>query len=350
MRSNKAPAIACLIAIAIILLVAKSWGAAFNKRLRFIGDYDSVKVVWAQKVADSSLFTDSIWVTSIPTDTFIAINDAYDWDIWYCYWSAGEEVSIGEFIKFTAGPATISSTDKGEMARMAADSVTVDHGAGLYGPGSGIGSDTLIYYASDTGNGTRVEGVQVSMYTIGGTQVGAKQLTDATGGNIWALNSGDTLLPVVYGPHTYLWELDTIIFTGQTTDSAMGWKMADPSAAAGVSYVTAYFDVGAAYIDSGTGLMATREQVDIYCELIGGKYLMGTTWALLPQIPPKRPDTSGRVRFFLPANGEIMPAGSYYQLSWRARDGYSMYGDVLRKFIVDTLPDPINIWEATEVY
>jgi len=93
----------------------------------------------------------------------------------------------------------------------------------------GTGSDTLIYYTVDTSNDVRVEGVTVSMYTIGGSQVGGPQTTDANGYVLYALNSGDTLLPIVYGPHQYTWGKDTLFFTGQTSDSAMGYRIADPS-------------------------------------------------------------------------------------------------------------------------
>jgi len=125
------------------------------------------------------------------------------------------------------GATSLTAT---KISDTVAAKLEADHGAGSWTSGAlGTGSDTLIYYTVDTGNDVRVEGVQVSMYTIGGSQVGGPQTTDANGYVLWALNSGDTLLPLAYGPHQYTWGTDTLVFTGQTSDSAMGYRIADPS-------------------------------------------------------------------------------------------------------------------------
>ncbi len=214
----------------------------------------------------------------------------------------------------------------------------------------GSGSDTLIYYTVDTGNDVRVEGVQVSMYTIGGGQVGGPQLTDANGYNLWALNSGDTLLPVVYGPHQYIWELDTLVFTGQTADSAMGYKIDDPPAAATAPYVAAYFDGGAGFVDSATGLMITRTNVIYYCQIVGAQAFADASWGIVPQMQVKRPDANGRVTFLVVANLFLTPPTNYYRFWYEARDQRTRVRRTIRNFIVDSLPDPVNILETTETF
>lgn len=315
--------------ITMAFLLSDVWGASYDLELKFNAvplQYDTVIFVTKPMSGSGPTTRDSVFATTFPFVDTLSLNSdtLYQVQVYYSFENINGLTYAEAYYLAPGTPPAASCI--------------------------GSGSDTLIYYTVDTGNDVRVEAAQVSLYAIGGSAVSPKQLTDGNGYVLVALNSGDTILAIVYGPHTYNWELDTVVFTGQTSDSAVGWKTTDPAAASTPSYVNVYFDVGAAYIDSTTGLMVTREKVDIYCELIGGKYLTGTTWALLPQIPPKRPDTAGRVQFLLPANTKIMPAGSYYQLSWRARDGYNILGDVLRKFIIDTLPDPINIWEATEVH
>lgn len=322
------------------------WGVATPVHAAFGWTVDSV--YWVHIV--DSVRTDSsgmIYSVTEWPDTNFDLSDGHIHQIRFYYWAPGIDSANWQF----DFDKSYASVDYAQIADSVDGQLTVTHGSGSWQSGAGgTGSDTLIYYATDTGNNNRVEGVQITMYAVGGTQVGATQTTDGSGKTLWALNVNDTLLPITYGPHLYNWELPTLVFTGQTADSAMGYKTADPPAAATAPYVAAYFDGGAGFVDSTSGLMITRTNVTYYCQIVGAHAFADGSWGIVPQLQKKRPDSTGRVTFLVVANLFLTPPTSYYRFWYQSRDGTTRVRKTIRNFIVDSLPDPVNILQTTEVF
>ena len=135
-----------------------------------------------------------------------------------------------------------------------------------------------------------------------------------------------------------------------TGDTLKGYRIPFPAAAASAPYVAAYYDGGAGFIDSATGLMITRTNVTYYCQIIGAQAFADDSWGILPQMQSKRPDANGRVTFLVVANRFLTPPTSYYRFWYQARDGTTRVRRTIRNFIVDSLPDPVKILETTETF
>lgn len=123
-----------------------------------------------------------------------------------------------------------------------------------------------------------------------------------------------------------------------------------PPASPTNAMVTIYYDVGQGIMDSATGNMLARSGVKLSLELIGASSLNDGSWGILPVTIAKKPDANGRCQWHRPANTVLSPAGSKYRLSWQARDGWFTRKGGIKTFIVDTIPDPLNIIDATEVW
>jgi len=346
---------AIIFIIITMFLAGRSFGGTYTKKVPVsygVVEPDTFMVRVLSLGDASQVGSDSI-VTSFPDTLLYTLDSAKAYEIlkyerWYG--SGVYEVPTVEGVPMLFITAT-ASVDYAQAADSVDSQLTATHGAGSWQSGAGgTGSDTLIFYASDTGNNNRVEGVQITMYAIGGTQIGSEQITDASGKTIWALTSGDTILPIVYGPYTYNWELPTLVFTGQTADSAMGYKTADPPAAATAPYVAAYFDGGAGFVDSATGLMIARTNVTYYCQTVGARAFADDSWGIVPQMQSKRPDANGRVTFLVVANLFLKPPTNYYRFWFEAHDGTTRVRRTIRNFVVDSLPDPVNILQAIEVF
>ena len=124
-----------------------------------------------------------------------------------------------------------------------------------------------------------------------------------------------------------------------------------PAADTALAWVVAYIDIGTGIIDSATGQMIPETEAKLYSNLINNSNFIARTsdWAILPKEFKGTPDGNGRVNFRLPANTEIIPSGTYYELRWKAgRGGYARSG-LIKRFYLDTLTDPIKILDATEV-
>lgn len=118
--------------------------------------------------------------------------------------------------------------------------------------------------------------------------------------------------------------------------------------APGVDFVTLYIDIGTGAVTSG-GAMTPWTRIEARLNLIGEENLMySTTWGIVPEVYIGTP-SSGRITFRVPANTKLTPTGSYYELSFKTYSRYSSYTRKYMNFIVDTLPDPLNILEATRV-
>lgn len=143
---------------------------------------------------------------------------------------------------------------------------------------------------------------------------------------------------------------DFTISSSAYTDTVKGYQVPLPPAVATAPYVAAYYDGGAGFVDSATGLMITRTNATYYCQIIGAQAFADGSWGIVPQMQSKKPDTNGRVTFLVVANLFLTPPTSYYRLWYEARDGRTRVRRTIRNFIVDSLPDPVNILQTTEVF
>jgi hypothetical protein len=114
--------------------------------------------------------------------------------------------------------------------------------------------------------------------------------------------------------------------------------------------VRIYYDGGAGFIDSATGLMIPRTNVTYYCQTVGAQAFADGSWGVIPQMQKKRPDANGRVSFLVVANLFLTPPTSYYRFWYEARDGTTRIRGTIRNFVVDSLPDPVKVLETTEVF
>lgn len=132
--------------------------------------------------------------------------------------------------------------------------------------------------------------------------------------------------------------------------TAYTWTATPPTASATAAYVTGYLDVTSGEVTVG-GALTPRSGAKFTLQLIGEVSLNDSSWAYFPKVQENWVDTTtGRVTFRLVANTMLYPVGSYYILTAQVFDGYSMQNSILRKFIVDTLTDPVNILRTTQVW
>ena len=224
MKNNKAPAIACLIALGIIFWVASEvGGAAYEMRQWFVGDYDSVRVVKAKHFADSSVLqSDSFWVAP-PKDTTITVDKSYDWSFRNMYYSGGESSSVTAFVKFTAGPATISSDQLQEGAHYVVESSKVTFGDGSYLTGTGTGAHSVTIYAIDTsGTDDSILDVGITVNSIADVFDGSGK-TNSNGYEIFTLPA-DSM--VYLGRKAgYTWLTDTVVVSGDATVTLYGYNV-----------------------------------------------------------------------------------------------------------------------------
>ena len=104
-------------------------------------------------------------------------------------------------------------------------------------------------------------------------------------------------------------------------------------------------------VDTGTGAMIPRAGVKLYLMLMGNPYAIDGSWVYIPKIYEAIPDSVGRAMFTgIPANTMLSPVGTYYELTYVVRDGSSLSAGQLFKFVVDTIPDPLNLINATRVW
>lgn len=360
MKSDKAPAIACLIVLGIIFWAAsKAGGATEEFPLHYGGgDYDHVRtLVYKHQAPDWNLI-DSLIIQSaqFPLDTFASLDNSRDHLLvdWYTNTSCTDSVPIARLIKYEAGAATISSTDKKEIAHFAEETLKVHHGTGSYltgGAGSGI--YTVDVYAFDTlgGTTTAVEGATVDFRLWGLGQPSHRTVnTWPSGAGRIATNVGSLAVRIVDNPfYIFPTAWDSLSWTADYSDSIYGYLNV-PAAATSPNYVRAYVDIGEGIIDSASGSMIPRNAVQLHLELIGHPTLNDGSWMIIPKRYTATPSTSGRVNFVIPANTVLTPEGSYYVLSFRAYDGTQKMSGELKRFIVDTIPDPLLILDAMETW
>lgn len=210
----------------------------------------------------------------------------------------------------------------------------------------GDGIDTLAYYAYDSCNTVLLEGVDIFIHNINWEPI-SSGTTGGTGLARFTLNDGNTYYIRAQRVNSG-WTEDTLVFAAGMTDSIFGCVIDEPAAAPDSFMVAAYIDVGSGMVDSTTGNMIPRTDIVLNLNLIGESSLNDGSWAIIPMEHGKSPNADGRVTYWIPATLTMNPPGSYYELSYRSRDGYSISSGIIRKFILDTIPDPINILNTTE--
>jgi hypothetical protein len=214
-----------------------------------------------------------------------------------------------------------------------------------YGPsGSGLGSGlySVGVYALDTsGVDATISEVKVAAQDASGGQV-AYGITDGTGAVTFQLDAGTyTVLARRVG---YTFTIDTLTVSGNIDSTAVVGYDED------AGYVMAYINLSSGVFDS-YGEMVPRADTKLTLQLIGESNLHDTLWAYFPKVQEKYPDAvTGEAIFKVKPNSLLSPAGSYYVLSATSFDGYSTSTSIIRKFVVDTLTDPINVLNTTEVW
>ena len=114
------------------------------------------------------------------------------------------------------------------------------------------------------------------------------------------------------------------------------------------AYVTAYIDASTGAVSGGS--MVPRTDVVMYLQLIGEGVMISGSWIILQTRYEGQPDTLGRTTWSIPANTAMTPAGSYYELWFEGWDGTMTTSGVVKKFVVDSIIDPLDISTATEVW
>jgi len=215
--------------------------------------------------------------------------------------------------------------------------------------GTGTGSNTIDVYVMDT-DSNAVIGAYVEFQNWAISGMINNTYSDENGIARVATNADSVAVRVIAPMYDYStsWDSMVVVSGNYLLDSIEG-SLNAPSAAGPVNYVTAYIDVGSGIIDSSSGAMIPRDRLKFTLSLVGEPSLNDGSWAYVPKDWEKAPNASGRVTFTIPANTVLTPEGSYYELRYQTSDRRTRSSGVYRMFIVDTIPDPINILETTEV-
>jgi hypothetical protein len=121
-----------------------------------------------------------------------------------------------------------------------------------------------------------------------------------------------------------------------------------PLASTTAAYVSVYIDASTGAVSGGT--MVPRTDVVFYLNLMGEGVMISGSWIILQTRYEGQPTAGGRTTWIVPANTAMEPAGSYYELWFEGWDGWMMNSGLVKKFVVDTIVDPLDISTATEVW
>lgn len=345
--------IATVIVIAIFIAVFcinhAVWGAAKSPKFSFYdfgGDYDSVYLhIYVQNGTDY----DSFFVATFPTlpviDTAITLNDSTNWILKPIYYAASGDSLPDNPIFLEYNPAVTATVDTSDILALAQN-----HPSVFYGPTAlGSGTDTFTYIAYDSATGEVVNGVVITGRNINGTLIGPQ--TSVLGGKTeWTPTEGDSLLFTALENGTYFWETDTVIAPANGgVDTIFGYPVPSPASASG-SYVSMYMDIGSGLVDSSSGSWIPRDKIKLTLRLVSEGIVYNDSLAIVAEEESKSPDANGRVTFRWPATTVLTPLGAYYELSYTALDGRTRRSGIIRNFVVDTIPDPINIKNTTEIW
>ncbi len=298
-----------------------------NEHLWFnTGNYDSVRCVLYIDRSGSLVNIDSNSVTSFPGATLFGLWNDSSYQIQF-RWYYNEVTTEG-------GMRNINY--------VAIANAVLGGGAGLY---------TVDFYLLNSADSSGIDGANVAFrdWPLTST-VGAPLIFTDANGRARLVTDEDSVAVIVTGSGpfwTFPTTWDSVTYSADYTDTIFG-TINVPAATAGDN-VTAYLDVGTGKIDSASGGMVPLTNVEYQCILMGGRYMVSGSWLIVPQTYVEYPSDSGRVIFTLPATTTMTPAGAYYELWYQAGQGRSMTRGKIRKFIVDTIPDPVDIMESTEV-
>lgn len=311
--------LAILLLIAILLLPARSRGAVWHPFASYNEVLDSLRLVYV-KIYDTERDTifDTVWTSVYRYDSSLYFNPgtadtAYTLTI-YPYWPG-----------VTVAKPVVFSTEDG----IARDSITIP-------------------FAFEAGEADSV----VERFIRSGTVIQT---------NRWPAPSGElSVTHALIADHHYTAAFETYftndtlpmggcVFanTIETADSGTGSFL--PAPVSGSKWVTAYIDLSDGSVNSGS-FMNPRKNVTLTLSLEGATTLWLDSTAIVPKTYSAPVDTTGRATFMIPVNSFLTPKGSYFRLEWRAKDGYSISSGTIKKFVVDSIPDPVNIANTKEVY
>lgn len=288
------------VALAFALLLSPVvFAEAYDARLHYseLSGASSVRTRWWI----SSTKVDSITISSFPTDTTIPLNNDFTYKLEHIWFFPSETI------------------------------MTENHLAGDAAPN--------VYHASFLSSGG-YDSVTALLFS------GYETLTDSYSINTfpteanWALNGTDP-----YKIEFYWYVNDSAEYTESIIPGA-GGSLPTPTTP---GWVYLYVDVGEGRIDPSTGTMVPKEKVDLFLQLVGAQGIHDTSWVIVPTLYKKKPDAAGRAIFTVPANTVLRPKGSFYELTWSAKDRGLYSWGTIRKFILDTIPSSINVLQTQEV-
>jgi hypothetical protein len=209
-------------------------------------------------------------------------------------------------------------------------------------------------YSYDSCGSALVSGTDISIYTAAGQYLQSHE----TENGYWdfRLTQGSSYIAYAGDPPGYTY--DTTHFTTDTGTSGIAYDTvyacghSIPAESPSASFVTAFIDVGTGIVDT-TGNMIAQTDGIMYVNLVGeGRLRMDTSWAIVSKEYKATASASGRFMFHLPCNTKYSPAGSYYELSYQAPRGATGGRGTKThwfNFVLDTLPDPVNMLDTANV-
>lgn len=283
----------------VMLLCPVVFADAYNARLFYseASGADSVRTRWWI----SQTKVDSISISSFPIDTTIPLDDDYTYKLEHIWFYPSETI------------------------------ITENHLAGAAAP--------TYYHASFLSSGG-FDSVRALMFSAYATLADSHSVTTFPTEQNWALNGADP-----YKIEFYWYTNDSAEYVESIIPGA-GGSLPSPVTS---GWVYLYVDVGEGRIDPSTGTMIPKEKVDLFLQLVGAQGIHDTSWVIVPTLYKKKPDATGRAIFTVPANTVLRPKGSFYELTWSAKDRGLYSWGTIRKFVLDTIPTSINVLQTQEV-
>lgn len=287
--------------VMVILLVAPRfvWADTLDYHLYYsdASGAASAKTRWWV----SGTLQDSITIGTFPLDTSIRLNDDYSYKLEHFWFFATETVMTENWVAGAAAPT--------------------------------------YYHASFIVSGG-YDSVTATILQNFETPYATHSITSFPTEQNWTLNGVDPF------KIEFLWWDNGIADYSEILIPGAGGSLPSPTTP---GWVYLYVDVGEGRIDPSTGTMIPKERVDLFLQLVGSQGLHDTSWVIVPTLYKKKPDAAGRAIFTVPANTVLRPKGSFYELTWSAKDRGLYSWGTIRKFILDTIPSSINVLQTQEV-
>lgn len=324
----------CLIILILILYVVPKVYCATYTYIFPVDNNSGFDTVIIKTYADGkTTFRDSLFINTFPDTVSVSLNkdSSYSYNI-YASWSGNDGLSSSfpDHIGAQSLPVSITNVDTVWFV--------------YSGTWAGDGTDTFHVVAYDSLADNTIEGALVDIKNVGGVSVFNRR-TNGSGVVTAILQTGNTYYIYGYGGGN-AWDIDTVIISAGATDTMWGHTLFDPPAAAAASWVNMYLDVGTGWIDSATGYRIPLTEVEFTLTLSGVEGLNDGSWGFIPVDSSVRPDANGRVLWSGPANTIPGLEDSFYELRYKRRGHGSLASGLFKRFIVDTIPDPLNIIDA----